>query len=201
MKMNKLISKIENNCSQQYSIKQVSELVLDVLHESGYNNIAGAVPIVTIAKQFGFGVYAVTSIKKNESGNIFIGGTTQDIYGVDKVIAVRDTENEFNKRFITAYELGHYLMYYVGNHEFFDNNKLFKITYYKYHKFDELSDVRAAQFALELLMPTERFKTQYMKAVEFSHNSKYVLAYLSCYFKVNQDVVDKRIKQIVYRFD
>lgn len=133
-------------------------------------------------------------MNSNESGIIYIGGTTDELFNSNKVILVSDREEYFHQRFIIAHELGHYLMDYLSNHEYSDNpGKLFSKPYYS----NKQNDMQADRFAMELLMPQHQFTTQYLFAIEESYDRRYTISYLSSFFKVTKSRVERRILEIM----
>lgn len=153
-----------------------------------YFNIQALPQIINITKDFDFSVFNQHNMKPNESGIVYIGGTTAKLFDANKVILVSDREEYFRQRFIVAYELGHYLMNYLSNHEYSDNpGRLFSKAYLKqnHNSKDELCTNR---FIAELLIPQHLFSTMYMRAVEYCYSGNYTIAYLILFFKVRKDL-------------
>lgn len=192
-----LVSKLQSNPANDYSIKEAEKLADTILEIDGYSDIQAPPPIVNITKSFGFSVFEQPNMKPNESGNIYIGGTTDELFNSNKVILVSDKEEYFHQRFIIVHELGHYLMNYLSNTEYTDNPKrLFSKPYLKqnHHSKEEL---RTSRFAAELLMPARLFSAMYIRAVEDCYRRNYTIAYLSSFFKVRKSCVEKRILEVI----
>lgn len=184
-----LVSKLQ--FSQTIEAEELADTILKI---GNYFNIQAPPPIVNIAKQFGFAVIQQPIKQKNESGNIFIGGTTEEVYNFKKVIIVSDKEEYFDQRFIVAHELYHYLMDYLSNREYTDNpGKLFSKPYYNNAK----NNLQADKFASELLMPQHQFTAQYLFAIEESYDRQYTISYLSSFFKITKSGVERRILEIM----
>lgn len=170
------------------------ELADTILKIGNYFNIQAPPPIVNMTRDFGFSVFKEPITKSNISGNIYIGGTTDELFNSNKVIIVSDKEEYFHQRFIIAHELGHYLMDYLNNPEYSNNpNKLFTKPYYN----NKQNDQQADKFAAELLMPQHQFTTQYLFAIEESYDRRYTISYLSSFFKVTKSRVERRILEIM----
>ena len=190
-----LVSKLQSNPANDYGIKEAEKLADTILEIDDYSDIQAPPPIVNIAQDFGFFVAKQPILKENESGNIYIDGTTAQCYhNSNKVILVSDREEYFHQRFIIAHELGYYLMCYLSNHEYSDNpGKLFSKPYYS----NKQNDLQADKFAMELLMPQHLFVRQYLFAIEESYDRRYTIFYLSSFFKVAKSRVERRILEII----
>ncbi len=194
----KLIKDLQKKQTNKYDIRDAENLAGYILEILGYDKLKGAVPIVNIAKEFGFTVFKEKNIKNSISGNIFIGGTTKKIYNTDKVIIVGSNEEYFHQRFIIAHELAHYLMDYLGSPISNNKNLLFSKAYEK-DGHDNPEEVRADRFAAELLMPAEKFCKYYIKAMKISSfNERYTIAYLSNYFETKKSSIERRINEVIF---
>lgn len=197
MKVEAIIKELNSNPAKNYSIEQTEELAKKILLYCGFNNIIGATPIIKIANTFGFLCVKAENIPEDISGNIFVGGTTKDIYNSDKVIIVGCNEEYEHQRFIIAHELAHYLLDYIGSPESKNPKLLFSKTYPKTnHRSGE--EIRADRFAAELLMPSKSFLKQYVKAMEVSdYNKKYTVSYLATFFKTKKSSIERRIDEVI----
>lgn len=192
-----LVSSLKTNPANSYSIQEVENLADRVLKDGGYSELIGPTPIVAIAKQFGIYTFKESNMPEDISGNIFVGGTTKDIYHTDKVIVVGSDEEYFHQRFIIAHELAHYLIDYLGNPDFLDQRILFQKTYPK-NNHNSQDEIRADRFAAELLMPATLFSKRYLKAMENSDcNRKYAIAYLSDFFETKKSSIERRIEEVL----
>lgn len=189
-----IVRSLEDNPANQYNIKQAEELADKVLKTGGYFNIQAPLPIVNVASQFDFSVFKQPNMKENESGNIYIGGKTNNIYNADKVIIVGDQEEYFHQRFIIAHELGHYLMDYLNDPKLRDDSKLFSRAYLKSNHGDSIEELRADRFAAELLMPAHIFVPQYIQATEKYYDRIYTVSYLSNFLKRKRVVLKKNYR-------
>lgn len=197
MKFEKLLKELEGKKQEDYTIKEAEKLAKKVLNEGEYDNVIGATPIIKIAKDFGFECYKANNMPSDISGNIFVGGTTSKFYESDKVIIVGTTEKYEHQRFIIAHELAHYLIDYLGSDKSKNPNKLFTRTYPKEnHK--SFEEIRADRFSAELLMPSNIFLRQYVKAMEASDcNKNFTISHLAKFFKVKSSSVDRRIDEVI----
>ena len=191
-----LVDELQKHPATNYSINEAERLAERVLNIDGHE--AGATPIVKITNNFNFLTFSARNMPEEISGNIFVNGTTKDVYGSDKVIVVSNEEEYAHQRFIIAHELGHYLLDYLGSEKSRNTGKLFSRTYPKCNH-DSEEEIRADRFAAELLMPTKLFCKQYIKAMDASnYNLRYTIEYLSNYFKTKKSSVERRIDEVIY---
>lgn len=196
MNKNTLILKLEEQPANNYTIAQAENLAREVLKICGYDSLAGAIPINKVANNFGFRCVKAT-VPEHISGNIFVGGTTEEIYKSDKVIVVGNTEDPKHQRFIIAHELAHYLIDYIGSNISKNPNLLFTETYLKINHNDE-KEMRADRFAAELLMPSTIFLKQFLKVAEAcDYNRDYIITYLSSFFKTKKSSIERRIIEVL----
>lgn len=197
MKFEQLTNDLRNNSAKDYSIKEAEMLAKKVLEEGNYDWIAGPIPIIKIAKEFGFECYKADNMPDDISGNIFVGGTTNKVYNSDKVIIVGATEKYEHQRFIIAHELAHYLIDYLGSEKAQNPNVLFTRTYPK-ENHQSYEEIRADRFSAELLMPSKIFLKQYVKAMEASdYNKDFTISHLAKFFKVKASSIDRRISEVI----
>lgn len=193
----KLVRRLRENPATKYTIAEAENLADEVLKIGKNDGMHGAVPVVKIAMDFGFRVFKLENLDEKVSGNIYVGGTTADIYDTDKAIIVGDDEEYYHQRFIIAHELGHYLMDYLGSPESMDSRTLFSRTYPK-ENHDSSEEKCADRFAAQLLMPANAFCRRYLTAMERSHyNLLYAVPYLSHYFDVKETSVQKRMRELM----
>lgn len=196
-KYKELVERLKNTPMGKCTPEKAELLADEVLELGGYKNIVGATPIVKIAQMFGFKTIALTKMMENTSGNIFIGGTTEDIYKAKKVIIVGYNEVLFHQRFIIAHELAHYLIDYLGSAVSKTPNILFQRAYTKTHH-DSDEEIRADRFAAEILMPRDAFRKQYYGAMEESvFDEVYTISFLSYYFRTKESSIRRRIQEII----
>lgn len=193
-----LVRELQQNPVSTCTISKAEELADRVLKDGGYENLSGPTPIVKIVKNFGISPF-IESLPEEISGNIYINGTTEEIYGADKVIVVGDGEEPYHRRFIFAHELGHYLIDFLGNSDYEDRNKLFSKAYSKgNHAYSE--EKRVDRFAAELLMPEKTFLEQLLWAVERPRSTnEYIIAYLSDFFETKRTSIQRRLKEILLK--
>lgn len=192
----KLVSRLESAPARKYVVREAEILADEILKIYGYVGKSAPTPIVKIAHDFGFATYQAKDIPEDISGNIFIGGTTKEDYGTDKVIIVGEDEPLPHQRFIVAHELAHYLMDYIGNEEYQKDGTIFSRTYPKVNH-DSPEEIRADRFAAELLMPKKVFLAEYVKAMKLSDFSKeYTIPYLAKLFNTKESCIQRRIREV-----
>lgn len=191
-----LVAQLKANPASSYNESQAEDLADKVLSiDASYSQ--APIPVTKIAMGFGIKTYQEASMSRDISGNIYIGGTTEQIYHTNQVIIVSDSEPYFHQRFIVAHELAHYLMDYLGNPIYESNRKLFSEEYRK-KDHDSWKELRANRFAAELLMPANLFVDSYVYAMRRSgYNEYYTVAYLSNYFETKKSSIEKRIKEVI----
>lgn len=193
----KLVSGLEKSPANHYVVREAEHLADRILQEGGFDGLVGPTPILAIVKQFQIATYQESNLKPEVSGNIFIGGNTNDIYNTDKVIVVGSDEEFYHQRFIIAHELAHFLMDYIGNEEYKKQGVLFSRAYLKesHHTPEE---IRADRFAAELLMPAKIFIAQYINAMERSkYDRRYTIRYLSTLFETKESSINRRIEEVI----
>lgn len=196
-KYEQLLSRLEKHPANDYSVRKAEILADEVLEAGGYSDIQGAVPILKIVRGFGITPFSIENLSAEYSGNIYIGGTTKDIYGTDKAIVVGDNEEPYHKRFIVAHEFAHYMLDYVGSKYYQDEMELFTKAYLKSGHDSEENERRADRFAAELLMPAKIFLKYYAAAILESNNlEEYIITFLSELFEVKQSSVRRRMKEL-----
>lgn len=177
------------------TVDKINLLVKTMLDEVSYYHYKSPTPVIKIAGELGIDTYSTDKLSKELSGVIYIGGTTKDIYGSDKVILVDESEPLKHQRFVIAHEVAHYLMDCLTDPKYSDNRILFSEGYPK-NNHDSEKEVRADRFAAELLMPTTLFIEQYNIAKEENSNPMFILMYLSDYFQTKMSSIEKRIIEV-----
>lgn len=194
----KLVDRLRENPATKYTIAEAENLADEVLKIGGYDDQNHSMPVIDIAKDFGFTTFRIKHMPTNSSGNIFVGGTTKDIYGTDRVIIIDNDEEFYHQRFIIAHELGHYLMDYVGNPVYSDIRKVFTCNYPKTNHVSE-NEQRSDRFAAELLMPAKAFYREYIRGMNvFYGDMKYIVEYLSSHFETKKSSIKRRIQELIY---
>lgn len=163
-----LVEELNARPAHGHNIEDAEKLADKILELGGYKDTLGRTPIVKIVNDFGFSAFKEQNMPENISGNIFIGGTTKEIYHKDKVIVVGTDEKFYHQRFIIAHELAHYLMDYIGNKKYADSKKLFSMAYLKDDH--DKGEVREDRFAAEILRiggGNSRLLVSEMKAATF----------------------------------
>lgn len=202
-KIKELEKRLKNdNRTKEYTIADAEKLAGDVLHVLKLKKDEMPIPAIRIAKEFGLDVLEEPELEEHLSGNIYINGTTKDVYGTDKVIVVKQPEKKsqkyyFHQRFVIIHELAHYLIDYLGSDISKNKNLLFTEAYPE-GGHESPKERRADRFAAELLMPTSHFRERYVHAMEESDsNLFYTIRYLSKYFEVKESCIEKRIQEVI----
>lgn len=163
----------------------------DILKALGFYDKKMATPIVKIAKAFEVTSYRVEPNNNNIEGQLFINGTTKDLYGQDKVIVVNKKNDLYFNRFIIARQLAVFLLNFKEKNGYKDKKSVFIDTYYSKQYCKDYE-----RFATEILMPIRIFIKQYNVGVEEFHNHMFIVMYLSCYFEVPEYLVERRINEV-----
>ena len=87
-----------------------------------YANNQYPVPVIGIAKKFGFKVFD-TDLQDNQlSGFIVVDPKWKDVYGSEKIIMVNKNDSSGHKRFTIAHELAHFLFDRQGRETYYNTN-------------------------------------------------------------------------------
>lgn len=167
-----------------------TELLADkILDKQGFTGKVGAIPIIKIAKDFGFTIYKASDMPEGMLGNIFVGNKVKLDYGTNMVIMVDANKDYKFQRFIIAYEFACYLIECLPQ----DNNKNNVYS----HSYNSKVNI-IHKCAMKMLMPKKVFTEQYTKAIKKSNfNMTYTLTYLSELFKVPEVEIKNRIIDIL----
>ncbi len=118
-----------------------------------------------------------------------------DKYGYKKIILVNKNDELFHQRFVIAHELAHYLFDFLGSSNSENPDIEFTDTYSK-DRHETLEEKRADKFAASILMPEELFIDQYNFAQKRYSSRIFITIYLSRFFEVSVNFVDKRIEEV-----
>lgn len=197
-----LIDKFRNSHKEEYSVPLAEKMADEVLAAGGWESRT-PVPVMDIAENFGFKVYTYSSIPDGAAGNIYVGGTTKDLYGTDRIILVGSREKFPHQRFIIAHELGHFLMEYLGSGWEDTPGRVFTMAYSKErHERGGMRETCADRFAAELLMPRGEFGARYLRVMEnLMFDKKYAVPVLAENFGVKPSSITKRIAEISFAGD
>lgn len=189
---------IGSNSNNGIVFNNISEIILlarTVLDEAAYYHYKSPTPVIKIAEDFGISTYKTDRLPKDISGIIYVGGTTKDVYGTDKIIFVDANEPLKHQRFIIAHEIAHFLLDCLPDKKYNDGKILFSEGYPKKNH-DSQKEVKADAFAAELLMPSDLFIEQYNIAKKENPNPAFILIYLSDYFQTKISSIEKRIVEV-----
>lgn len=198
-RLNKLVIELKQLKKDNYtfSMDEIDKIALKILSNLNYVPYNIATPIVKIVKQFGFKAYNEEINDPNLSGDIYINGDTERIYGHEKVIIVNDKDEITHQRFVVAHELAHYLFDFLGDSKYENNKSIkFNAAYYK-DRHDTPTEKRANRFAASLLMLESLFIKQYNIAKSIDDNSLFILMYLSRFFETSISSIQKRIIEVL----
>lgn len=145
------------------------------------------VPIVEIAKRMGFKIYQ-SRLESKLSGFIAVDEKIKKKLGSDKVIFVNINDELGHQRFVIAHELAHYLFDY----DMESDEKEYYNTYFK-NSHKSFNEIRANQFAANLLMPREQF-LQELKSIELVSMDS--IKELQKKFEVQEKAIFKRILEV-----
>ena len=125
---------------------------------------------------------------------IGVNGITTMRLGCDKAIITDRRIDENLQLFITAYLLGLYLFDYLpsGKEEYYHIERMGNYV-------DNIMEENAYRFAMDIMMPRQRFLEQYNYAKKVNKSPYYIQNYLSDCFRVPKIVVQKRIIEIMKR--
>lgn len=135
-----------------------TDLMVDkILDEQDFTDKVEAIPIIKIAKDFGFTIYKASDMPEGMLGNIFVGNKVKMDYGTNMVIIVDANKDYRLQRFAIAYELACYLIEYMPKYN--DKNNVYS------HPYNSEIDI-IYKCAMKMLMPKKVFTEQYAKAIK-----------------------------------
>ena len=177
---------LEKNKATSHSEQEAANEILQLLNYDGKNI---AIPIVKIAKNYGLKVYREDL--RNAAGKLIVGKGSDNLYGGDKVIIVNFNDHIFEQRIVVARILGYYLMDAINkkNHVNPNTPMTYTLDYERiYSKYEA--------FVLNILAPNEKFVEQYNIAVNNGLYGNRIALYLSKYFEVSEDFVQRKVKTL-----
>lgn len=184
----------KNIAKHIYTVNEIDSIAKSILKIFNLYSKKTSIPIVKIAKSFNFKIYKET-LPDSLSGDIYINGKTNMNYGHDRIILVNKNESFFHQRFVIAHELAHFLFDFIGQAKYDDPTIKFSDTYYK-DKHETIEEKRANRFAASILMPDNIFVEQYYIARNEDNNRLYTSLYLSQFFEMPIDSIEKRIQEV-----
>ena len=191
-----IIWELKNNKGKQYSFSEITEYANRILnagfqwtHQETYTRI------LTVVNKFNISIYtSEIQDSKMPLGMIGVNGITTMRLGCDKAIITDRRIDENLQLFITAYLLGLYLFDYLpsGKEEYYHIERMGNYV-------DNIMEENAYRFAMDIMMPRQRFLEQYNYAKKVNKSPYYIQNYLSDCFRVPKIVVQKRIIEIMKR--
>lgn len=184
--------KKSNIISSKLNEENLANQILDSLN---YNNQNIAIPIVKIAKAHGLEVYRENFYKSEElnvAGKLFIGGATRELYDCNQVILVNRNDHIFDQRIAVARLLGYYLTKIANKTSYNNSSKKLLSDILNYGKLYD----KYEEFILNILAPSQIFVRQYNIAVDSGFHRMDVYMYLSRYFEVSDEFVQRKVKSL-----
>lgn len=178
---------------EDFNTEIITRAAEDILKALGFYNKRMSTPIIKIAKAFGVEPYKVKPNDNNIEGQLFINGTTKDLYGQDRVIVVNKKNDLYFNRFVIARQLAVFLFNFKEQQEYKNKQNVFIVTYYSEEYCKDYE-----RFATEILMPIKMFVRVYNIAVEVYHKHMFIIKYLSRYFEVPEYLVERRIYELTH---
>lgn len=171
---------------------EIEKTVQKVLGDYDFEKLP-AVDISTIVKQYGFKV-KTAELPIETTGYLYVDDTASSgenkIIIVNKTFANPDNESDvvFKKsRFITAHELGHYLLH-KKDKEIYAHRDI--------NRREDEVELEADYFARSILMPLAVFRRYVQVCTELSGDENFTAEILSKVFHVTKNKVKKRMEDI-----
>lgn len=185
--LNEINERKKNN--KEYAPMEMESICNRILNEIGKGSDIEnqPIPIVKIAKEMGFKVFQ-QKMESELSGFIAVNNDYEEKLGSNRIISVNLNDEIGHQRFVIAHELAHYLFDYIGG----EQQKVYYNTYFK-DSHDTVSEVRANQFAANLLMPKTRFSRELNEKDIIDANA---IQKLKDSFQVQEKAVFKRIYEV-----
>ena len=187
--------KIEEKYQKEYTASDIDKVVSDILELFGYKGKERYIHIIKIVNQLWFKT-CQKILPLDISGEIYVNGDTEKLYGKNQVIIVNKIDDVNHKRFVIAHELAHYLFDFLPNPKYKDAMLEYNDTY-KRNEHDRKEERVANKFSAELLMPKDIFRLQYYKARDYDNNPLFITLYLSKFFRTTEESISKRITEII----
>jgi len=191
----KIIKELNNTKLENYTFSSITNYANRILDASrGFNPERYHTLIVRITEEFGIKVY-LEKMRRDIKGCIKVKGDTKQQYdGHEKVILVnKSIKNKYLRRFIVAHLLAYYLFDYLGG----DGQEKNEYFYAEYMKQNAKMEKLANRFAMDIMMPKEIFLQQCSVAVEAIKSYYFEIEYLSRFFEIPTDIVEKRRQELL----
>lgn len=163
-----------------------------------YANNQYPVPVIGIAKKFGFKVFD-TDLQDNQlSGFIVVDPKWKDVYGSEKIIMVNKNDSSGHKRFTIAHELAHFLFDRQGRETYYNTYNTEESPWKRERSEADDREMVANYFAANLLMPSLDFKRKYQQLREkggFLSRDE-IVAELATFFGVPETSVKIRFEEL-----
>ncbi len=104
--------------------------------------------------------------------------------GLDKTLLIDSDVSYYDKRFLVAHNIGHYMLHSKNNTDFMDGRAIFNIN------LNNIMEYEANVYALSLLIPKDKLDNEYKQLREKSVSDILIDSYLSTKFAVNSSVLD-----------
>ena len=183
-----------NRNNETYTLESVENWADQLWHECGLCDVFNATPIVKIAKLFNFDVFQTDKLQKEYDGTICINCEGYVSQGYEKLILINTYEELFQQRFVIAHELGHYLFEYIGSD--YEIKEQEYVKPYEKNVHEDLAEQQANRFASCILMPKRIFAAEYNRLMSQNKDQFFIIRYLSRYFKVKEESVKIRIREV-----
>lgn len=177
---------------EEFTTPVIARTAEDILKALDFYNIRNSTPIVKITEAFGIKPYKVIPDDYSIEGQLFIGGTTKDLYGQDIVIVVNKKKHLYHNRFAIARQLAVFLFNFKENDGYRNKQKAIIDTYNGQFCKDY------EKFATEILMPRDMFIKQYSIAAKLDKRRIFLIMYLSRYFEVPEYFVERKIYELTH---
>lgn len=165
------------------------EQAINKLVKQGYINFSFQyLDIVELAKKLGF---MVISFKDRKHKSFIVLNRKKPIAeGYKQFLFINENLSAKEKRFLIAYELGHYMLEYGSENRYCHSTFLFKTNPSVNQK-----DKNANFFACCLLMPEHIFKADYESLLR-DNEIEDIIVLLSEKYRVPENLICKRILQL-----
>lgn len=144
--------------------------------------------VVLLAKKLGFEVIS----SENDKFDSFIILNTKKVIanGHNRFLFINENLSAKEKRFLIAYELGHYIIEYNSENRYAHSTCLFKVNFS-----DNQKNKDANYFACCLLMPKDIFEKDF-EILNENTDIEEIIFLLSEKYRVSEKLVCKRLIQI-----
>ncbi len=188
--MQKIVNFQTYKIEKKLHMKKCSQTEICSLLNEMLINYDGSIPILELARKFGFKIYS-KPLDKSISGRMIITKDSNKKHGSSKVIVVNSTYQKPLQRLIVARELSVYLFKFLKEENFYKQSCTIEDTYTISKEEDVYEEI-----ATNILLPDKNFCPLFLKETRFGRLAK-AENNLAKYFKVPKVIIKRKINDLI----